>query len=293
MVRSPNAVRSVTARSERPISRWISCARPPVCARARRALAGRARQHAVLGGHPALALAAQPAAARGPRPSRCTARACGPSRPAPSPRRAASTPRSILSGRSWRAARGRRGACTARRPRARPRARGSALGLRVTTGTSAAGPETAVRALEPRQVGLVDDRDGRQRAAEERLGDAREVARLVAEEEAVLGAARPASWPRSAQQRRRRRAPPRRRSRSASPPGPSARRAAARSAGSACSRGSGSRGAPLRSSRRYSSATSARDRVVEPALLDQRHEQRAGARDHRARRARAARSRAA
>ena len=30
IVRSPNAVRSVTARSERPISRWISCARPPV-----------------------------------------------------------------------------------------------------------------------------------------------------------------------------------------------------------------------------------------------------------------------
>jgi hypothetical protein len=30
IVRSPNAVRSVTARSERPMSRWISCARPPV-----------------------------------------------------------------------------------------------------------------------------------------------------------------------------------------------------------------------------------------------------------------------
>ena len=62
MVRSPSAFRSITARSERPMSRWISCVRPlclPFAASRAAARVRRARQHAVLGGHPALALAAQ------------------------------------------------------------------------------------------------------------------------------------------------------------------------------------------------------------------------------------------
>ena len=61
-VRSPSAFRSTTARSERPMRRWISCVRPvclPRAASRGRARVGGARQHAVLGGDPALALAAQ------------------------------------------------------------------------------------------------------------------------------------------------------------------------------------------------------------------------------------------
>ena len=62
--RSPSALRSTTARSERPIRRWISCVRPPCLPLRRlaaRALVRGARQHAVFGRHPALAAAAQPA----------------------------------------------------------------------------------------------------------------------------------------------------------------------------------------------------------------------------------------
>ena len=56
------ASRSTTARSERPISRWISCVRPDCLPLGRLAAAagvGGARQHAIFGGDPALALAAQ------------------------------------------------------------------------------------------------------------------------------------------------------------------------------------------------------------------------------------------
>ena len=54
---SPICERSTTARSARPIRRWISCVCPTACRvrpRARRVLS-RARQHAVFRGHPALA----------------------------------------------------------------------------------------------------------------------------------------------------------------------------------------------------------------------------------------------
>ena len=56
--RSPSAARSVTARSERPIRRWISWVRPdclPAAASRRIAFMGGARQHAVFGRDPALA----------------------------------------------------------------------------------------------------------------------------------------------------------------------------------------------------------------------------------------------
>ena len=62
IVRSPSAGRSIKARSERPIRRWISWVRPhwlPRAASRCGARVGRARQHAVFGGDPALALAAQ------------------------------------------------------------------------------------------------------------------------------------------------------------------------------------------------------------------------------------------
>ena len=65
--RSPRAFRSTTARSERPISRWISWVRPdclPGRGLAAAAGMGGARQHAVFGRDPALALAPQEAAAR-------------------------------------------------------------------------------------------------------------------------------------------------------------------------------------------------------------------------------------
>ena len=61
-VRSPRMSSRVTARSERPMRRWISCVRPPtrpVRRFAGRARVRRARQHAVLGGHPAAAAIAQ------------------------------------------------------------------------------------------------------------------------------------------------------------------------------------------------------------------------------------------
>ena len=61
--RSPSLGRSTTARSARPIRRWISCVRPegwPTVDLAPRALVGGARQHAVLGRHPAAALALEP-----------------------------------------------------------------------------------------------------------------------------------------------------------------------------------------------------------------------------------------
>ena len=58
IVRSPSSSRRVTARSDRPISRWISCVRPPTlpadASRWFRVVVD-ARQHAVLGRHPALA----------------------------------------------------------------------------------------------------------------------------------------------------------------------------------------------------------------------------------------------
>ena len=63
-VRSPSALKSHTERIARPISRWISIVRPSGRPRVDAAflpLAGRRRQQRVLGGHPALALAAQPA----------------------------------------------------------------------------------------------------------------------------------------------------------------------------------------------------------------------------------------
>ena len=62
MVRSPSAARLITARRLRPIRRWISCVRPDCLPRAASrsdARIGGARQHAVLGGEPALALALQ------------------------------------------------------------------------------------------------------------------------------------------------------------------------------------------------------------------------------------------
>ena len=61
-MRSPSAVRSTTARSERPISRWISCVRPlgrPLVTSRGVRVRGRARQHRVLRRHPALAGIAQ------------------------------------------------------------------------------------------------------------------------------------------------------------------------------------------------------------------------------------------
>ena len=62
--RSPSARMSVTARSERPMSRWISCVRPdslPLRRLAFDALGRRAREHRVLGRDPALAAAPHPA----------------------------------------------------------------------------------------------------------------------------------------------------------------------------------------------------------------------------------------
>ena len=61
-VRSPSALRSSAARRLRPIRRWISCVRPdclPLAASRGAARVRGARQHAVFGGDPALALAAQ------------------------------------------------------------------------------------------------------------------------------------------------------------------------------------------------------------------------------------------
>ena len=60
---SPSAARSVTARSERPIRRWISWVRPDLLAGrgfAPRALGGGARQHAVFGRDPAPPLTLEP-----------------------------------------------------------------------------------------------------------------------------------------------------------------------------------------------------------------------------------------
>ena len=60
--RSPRSSSAVTARSERPIRRWISWVRPRLLAGGRfapRALGGGARQHAVFRRHPAAAAAAQ------------------------------------------------------------------------------------------------------------------------------------------------------------------------------------------------------------------------------------------
>ena len=64
MLRSPSASRSTTLRKERPISRWISMVRPearPLDTSRGRARRRGARQHGILGGHPALAGAAQEA----------------------------------------------------------------------------------------------------------------------------------------------------------------------------------------------------------------------------------------
>ena len=64
MLFSPSAARSIEARSERPISRLISWVRPPIRPLHRLAVAagvGGARQHRVLGGHPAQARALAPA----------------------------------------------------------------------------------------------------------------------------------------------------------------------------------------------------------------------------------------
>ena len=61
--RSPRRARSTTARSERPIRRWISWVRPESLPRrrSRRVRVERgARQHRIFGRHPALARAAQP-----------------------------------------------------------------------------------------------------------------------------------------------------------------------------------------------------------------------------------------
>ena len=62
IVRSPSSVSDVIDRSDRPMSRWISCVRPPtlpaVASRVR-PRGRRARQHAVFGRDPALAGAAQ------------------------------------------------------------------------------------------------------------------------------------------------------------------------------------------------------------------------------------------
>ena len=63
-VRSPSASKSITPRTARPISRWISTVRPPWRPRAAsrsRALAGRGGKQRVLGGHPAAAAAVEPA----------------------------------------------------------------------------------------------------------------------------------------------------------------------------------------------------------------------------------------
>ena len=64
IVRSPRRGRSMQARRDRPIRRWISCVRPPISPRARLALAAFGpgpRQHRVLGGDPAASLAPHPA----------------------------------------------------------------------------------------------------------------------------------------------------------------------------------------------------------------------------------------
>ena len=108
MVRSPRALRSATARSERPIRRWISWVRPALLAArrfARGARVRRARQHAVLGGDPSLPLAAQERRYASPRRSRCTAPGCRRKRSAPSLPRAWRERRSKLTARSccgWR-----------------------------------------------------------------------------------------------------------------------------------------------------------------------------------------------
>ena len=74
----PSPPRSTTARSERPISRWISCVRPRSAASALASVApvaGRG-QHRVLGGDPALPGTAPPATARRPRRSPRTRPSC-------------------------------------------------------------------------------------------------------------------------------------------------------------------------------------------------------------------------
>ena len=203
---------------------------------ARRSARGSMR---VLGRDPAACPGRAATAARGPRRWRCTARGCAHRHE----RRALGvrmTPRSILSGRSWRGLRpSRRGApASARRARARgsPAAGGSRRDPRLRC--------DGWRALEPRQVGLVDDRDVRQRAAEERLarrarscgGSSLRKKRCCGSRRSRAGRAR-----RSSARGGARRLGARVDERDAG--AHQVRAAAARSADSACSRGSGSRAA--------------------------------------------------
>ena len=89
-VRSPSASKSVTARSARPISRWISTVRPfclPALASRCGPLAGRGRQQRVLGRQPAAA-PSRAASAERPRPAtRVQSTRVFPASRAPTPQR--------------------------------------------------------------------------------------------------------------------------------------------------------------------------------------------------------------
>src|SRR5262245_18275648 len=189
IVRSPNAVRSVTARSERPISRWISCARPPVW------LERGVRSPVARGSMPYSAVTQPFCCPRSQPGTRSSTLAVHSTRVLPidtsaEPSACVATPRCTLKPRIWRGL----------LPSWRWNAAGSAgfasswariaAGLRVTGSLRRRGRGLAhgvVRTLEPRQVGLVHHAHGRKRAAEEGFGHACEAAaaRLVAQEEVM------------------------------------------------------------------------------------------------------------
>src|SRR5215471_8387241 len=196
IVRSPNAVRSVTARSERPISRWISCARPPVW------LERGVRSPVARGSMPYSAVTQPFCCPRSQPGTRSSTLAVHSTRVLPivtiaEPSACEATPRCTLKPRmvrgdrpSWRwNAAGSEGFDSCARIAAGLRVMAS---LRRRRGVAHRATLGVVGALVPRQVGLVHHAHRRQRPAEERLGDAREAPapRLVAQEEVVERLAR-------------------------------------------------------------------------------------------------------
>ena len=135
----------------------------------------------------------------------------------------------------------------------------------------------AVRRGDDRAPSALDAHRRLDRAAEEPAADLDEAVRHVGHEER-----RRARAARGARAVRRRAArPPRARSRSrsrrAAPPGPDSRRSSSPAAGSACSRARACRCGSAGGSRGTSRAACSAIVVVDPALLRERHEQRAGA----------------
>ena len=105
---SPKRKSSSIARTLRPISRWISCVRPPTCARSRGVRVCVARgsiAYSAVSQPSPLPLA--PAGHARPRPTRCRARASCRRRRGTSPRRTRATPRSSVTRAQRVGARGR------------------------------------------------------------------------------------------------------------------------------------------------------------------------------------------